>query len=131
MPRNPFEIYSSNQLKGDSLTSGAIDETVYEFGLHSHDANLNAHFISNITGLQDALDSKDTGVSGAITAHENASDVHDIDAVTNLQSALNAKQNTLSGVTGNVTVITSVDFGGSTTTSATLTFDNGVLVTVS
>ncbi len=63
------------------------------------------------------------------------------DADINLQSAagtisdvvtvINGKQTAFTGLTGTVTVITGVDFVGSTTTSSTLHFTNGVLTSIS
>lgn len=47
-----------------------------------------------------------------------------------LQSDLDAKQDTLTGYTGSVTVVTSVDFGASTTTTSTLNYTDGVLTSV-
>lgn len=45
-------------------------------------------------------------------------------------SGLSGKQNSFTGFTGSRTVITSVNFGTSTTTSKTLNFTNGVLTSI-
>lgn len=50
--------------------------------------------------------------------------------INNLQSSINSKQNAFSGYDGSVTVVTSVDFTGETTTESTLNFSNGVLTSV-
>lgn len=56
---------------------------------------------------------------------------HTISNVTGLQTALDNKANVFTGYTGSLTMITGVNFVSQTTTSVTLTFNNGVLTNVS
>ena len=46
-------------------------------------------------------------------------------------NTFNSKANTFSGYTGSVTLVTGVDFTAETTTTQTLTFNNGILTGVS
>ena len=93
-------------------------------------------YITEITGTtyftffgQEAvqLTSPDTWVNGPLRVND-FSDFSD--GVTDLQTELDAKQDAFSGHTGSVVVVTSVDFGASTTTTSTLNFTNGVLTSV-
>ena len=65
---------------------------------HQSGLNTNAHQISNISGLQAALNGK-----------ANSVHTHSIADVTGLQTALNGKQDVISGYTGNVNVVVGVD----------------------
>lgn len=78
-----------------------------------------SHAISDVTGLQTALDGKsDTGHG------------HVIGDVTGLQEALDSKQDTISGYTGSITVITGVDFVGETVATSVLSYSNGILISI-
>lgn len=111
------------------------------------------HTISSVTGLQTVLDAKENVFSKNTAFNKNfgtsvgtvcegndgrLSDArvplahnHNIADVTGLQTVLDNKAEVFSGYTGNIVVITGVDFTAKTTTTATLNINNGIITSIS
>ena len=102
-----------------NTNTGSLDGLTNRISHHESSTNLNAHQISNVFGLQSALDGK------APTNH-----THTIANVSGLQSALDGKQNIISGHSGTLTIVTSVDFGNSTFETAKLNIVNGIITEI-
>ena len=112
---NPGVFEIANRVTTSRVTGGVANNLAN----HQSGTNTNAHQISNISGLQTALDSK------ADTVH-----THSISDVTGLQAALDGKQSVLTGFTGSFSVVTHVNFPGEAATTKTITVSNGVIVSV-
>jgi hypothetical protein len=134
------------ELENLSGITGRLDN--HESGL-----NANAHGISNIAGLQTALNGKESVFSkntafnknfgttaGTVTQGNDSrlsdsrtptSHTHSITDVTGLQSALDGKQNLISGVTGSLTYVKTVNFAGQTVTTGTININNGIITSIS
>ncbi len=118
MKTNANVIEIANRVATNNTTDGIVS-VANNLANHQSGMNTNAHGISNISGLQDALDSK------AEVLH-----IHEIADVTGLQAVLDAKQNVISGYTGVLTVVTAVNFAGSTVTTAVINIDNGIITSI-
>ena len=126
------------KIKTEAIANEDITELSTRINDHKSTLNTTAHLISNISGLQDALDGKvdDAQVltnvpSGALftdTVYTHPTN-HAISVVTGLQSALDGKL-TGNGVTGSIEVVTSVDFAGETVTTATISYSDGLITGV-
>ena len=111
-----FEI--ANRAAANS-TVDKIAKVADNLANHQSGTNTNAHQISNISGLQTALNGK-----------ANSVHTHSIADVTGLQTALNGKQDVISGYTGNVSVVVGVDFMAQTVTSKTVNVSNGIITSI-
>lgn len=111
-------IEVANRVATNNTTSG-ITWVVETLNNHQSIGNNDAHAISNISGLQGALNSK-----------AEVSHVHTIENVTGLQAILDSKQNTIVGYTGILTIVTAVNFAGSTVTTASVNIENGIIVSI-
>ena len=100
-------------------TNNVTDEVVEGLAGHQSGLNTNAHQISNISGLQTALNGK-----------ANSVHTHSIADVTGLQTALNGKQDVISGYTGNVSVVVGVDFTAETVTTVEIKIINGIITEI-
>lgn len=112
-----FEI--SNRASIQEINTTDITTIRSDLSSHTASGNTSAHQISNILGLNTALNNKASLVHG-----------HSISDVSGLESALDSKQDTISGFTGSITVITSVNFGGSSTTSSVISVTDGIITSV-
>lgn len=108
----------ANRVATNNTTSG-IAWVVETLNNHQSIGNNDAHAISNISGLEVALDSK-----------AEVSHVHTIENVTGLQAILDSKQNTIVGYTGLLTIVTAVNFAGSAVTTASVNIENGIIVSI-
>ena len=81
--------------------------------------------ISNSTGGISA-------VADDLSNHQNAvtTNAHQISNISGLQTALNAKQNVISGYTGNISVVTGVNFDAKTVTKVTINVSNGIIISI-
>lgn len=113
---NVLEI--SNRAAINSST-GNTDVLANRISNHESGLNTNAHQINNISGLQTALNGK-----------ANSVHTHSIANVTGLQTALNDKQNVISGYTGNISVVTGVNFDAKTITKVTINVSNGIIISI-
>ena len=95
----------------DSIVEGLAD--------HQSEKNTSAHEVSNISGLQAALNGK------ADSVH-----THSIADVTGLQTVLNGKQDVISGYTGNVSVVVGVDFTAQIISTVEIKIVNGIITEI-
>ena len=100
-------------------TADVIAGVANNLANHQSELNTNAHQISNISGLQAALNGK-----------ANSVHTHSIADVTGLQTALNGKQDVISGYAGNVSVVVGVDFTGEAGTTVEIKIVNGIITEI-
>jgi len=134
------------ELENLSGITGRLDN--HESGL-----NANAHGISNIAGLQTAINGKEPVFSkntafnknfgttaGTVTqgndsrlsdARTPTAHSHAIGDIAGLADALDAKQDAIVGYNGVLSVVTSVNFGSSTVTNKSITIENGIITDIS
>ena len=101
------------------VINNTVDEVVEGLAGHQSEKNTSAHEVSNISGLQAALNGK------ADSVH-----THSIADVTGLQTALNGKQDVISGYTGNVSVVVGVDFTAEAVTTVEIKIVNGIITEI-
>lgn len=109
----------SNRATIQKLGAESLSGLTARLDNHESGLNTNAHQIGNIAGLQTELSGK------ADVGH-----THSISNVIGLQDALDGKADMFTGFTGSVTVVTGVDFGAGTTTTATINVDNGIITSI-
>jgi len=126
--RTVFDMRNQVRLDGTDINLTTIEAAMVSYDNHISSTNPNAHFITNVSGLQAALDGK------ADNSHTHTeADITDLDkySQSEVDVLLNNKQDTLTGFTGSATVVTGVDFVNETTTTQTITFSNGIVTGVS
>ena len=134
------------------VINNTVDEVVEGLAGHQSEKNTSAHDVSNISGLQAALNEKedmfskntafnrnfgttsgtvcqgdDSRLSDARTPTAHA---HTVSDVSGLQTALNGKQDVISGYTGNVSVVIGVDFTAETVTTVEIKIVNGIITEI-
>ena len=114
---NAHVLEVSNRVAVNNTTDG-IAGLANNLASHQSAANTNAHQITNVFGLQSALNSK------ANTVH-----THSVSDVSELQSALDSKADK-SLVTQVITVITNVDFVNQTVDTANINIVDGIIVEI-
>ena len=112
-------IEMANRASVQKLATESLSGLTARLDNHESGLNTNAHGISNIAGLQTALNGK-----------SNVGHTHTIANVTGLQSALDGKQDVISGTTGSFTYVVSVDFVTQTVVTGTVTVDNGIITSI-
>ena len=72
------------------------------------------------------------GLTNRVSNHESSSNAnaHQISNIFGLQALLNSKQDKIIGYDGNLTIVTSVDFGNSTFETAQLNIVNGIITEI-
>lgn len=145
-------IEMANRASVQKLSTESLSGLTSRMDNHESGLNTNAHGISNIAGLQSALDGKEPVFSKNTAFNKNfgttsltvcqgndsrlsdprvpLTHTHAIDDVSGLQSVLDSKQGIISGVTGSFTFVISVDFTTQTTTTATLNIENGIIINI-
>ena len=113
-------IEMANRASVQKLATESLSGLTARLDNHESGLNTNAHGISNIAGLQTALNGK-----------SNVGHTHTIANVTGLQSALDGKQDVISGATGSFTYVKTVDFIGETITTGTINVNNGIITSIS
>lgn len=116
---NAHVLEMSNRATIQKLSAETLSGLTARLDNHESGLNTNAHGISNIAGLQTALNGK-----------SNVGHTHTIANVTGLQSALDDKQDVISGATGSFTYVVSVDFAAQTIVTGTVTVDNGIITSI-
>ena len=116
---NAHVIEIANRVSTNNTTDG-IAGVANNLANHQSGLNTNAHQISNISGLQGALNGK-----------ANSVHTHSIGDVTGLQTALNDKQDVISGYTGDVNVVVGVDFTAQTVTTVEIKIVDGIITEIS
>ena len=133
-------------------TNNVTNEVVEGLAGHQSEKNTSAHEVSNISGLQAALNekeymfSKNTAfnrnfgtTSGTVCqgndsrlsdARTPTAHTHTVSDVSGLETALSGKQNVISGYTGTIDIVVSVDFMAQTVTSKTVNVSNGIITSI-
>lgn len=134
------------------VINNTVDVVVEGLADHQSEKNTSAHEVSNISGLQAALNEKeymfskntafnknfgttsgtvcqgdDSRLSDARTPTAHA---HTVSDVSGLQTALNGKQDVISGYTGNVSVVVGVDFTAQAVTTVEIKIVNGIITEI-
>lgn len=87
--------------------------------------------IANRASLNTNTGSLD-GLTNRISHHESSSNAnaHQISNIFGLHALLNSKQDKLTGYSGNLTIVTSIDFANSTFETAQLNIVNGIITEI-
>ena len=134
------------------VINNSIDEVVEGLAGHQSEKNTSAHEVSNISGLQAALNEKEymfskntafnkdfgTTLGTVCQGNDNRlsdartpiAHTHAISDVSGLETALNGKQDVISGYTGNVSVVVGVDFTAKTVTTVEIKIVNGIITEI-
>lgn len=113
-------IEMANRASVQKLATESLSGLTIRLDSHESGLNANAHGISNIAGLQIALDSK-----------QDVGHAHVISDVTGLEVALDSKQDVIIGATGSFTYVKTVDFIGETIITGTINVNNGIITSIS
>ena len=72
------------------------------------------------------------GLTNRVSNHESSSNAnaHQISNISGLQALLNSKQDKITGYSGNLTIVTSIDFANSTFETAQLNIVNGIITEI-
>ena len=134
------------------VINNTTDAVVEGLAGHQSEKNTSAHEVSNISGLQAALNekeymfSKNTAfnrnfgtTSGTVCqgndsrlsdARTPTAHTHTISNVSGLQTALDSKQNITNGYTGTINIIVSVDFANQTFQTAKINISTGIITEI-
>lgn len=110
---------TNNSATGITAIASSVSTVSNNLTSHKSSGSTTAHSIGNIAGLETALNGK-----------TSLGHTHLIADVTGLQGILDDKQNKFSGYTGVLTVVTAVNFAGSTVTTAVINIDNGIITSI-
>lgn len=134
------------------VINNTTDTIVEGLAGHQSEKNTSAHEVSNISGLQAALNEKEYAfskntafnmnfgtTSGTVCqgndsrlsdARTPTAHAHTVSDVSGLQTALSGKQNVISGYTGTINIIVSVDFANQTSKTAKINVSNGIIISI-
>ena len=134
------------------VINNTTDAVVEGLAGHQSEKNTSAHEVSNISGLQAALNEKENmfskntafnrnfGTTSGTVCQGNDSRLsdartptahtHTISNVSGLQTALDSKQNIINGYTGTINIIVSVDFANQTFQTAQINVSNGIITEI-
>ena len=134
------------------VINNTTDAIVEGLASHQSEKNTSAHEVSNISGLQAALNEKEYVFSKNTAFNKNfgttsgtvcegndsrlsdartpTAHVHTVSDVSGLQTVLNGKQNVISGYTGTIDIIVSVDFANQTSKTAKINVSNGIIISI-
>ena len=134
------------------VINNTTDAVVEGLASHQSEKNTSAHEVSNISGLQAALNEKEYVFSKNTAFNKNfgttsgtvcqgndsrlsdartpTAHVHTVSDVSGLQTVLNGKQNVISGYTGTIDIIVSVDFANQTSKTAKINVSNGIIISI-
>lgn len=149
LKRNRLGVF---EIANRVVVNNTTDEVVEGLAGHQSEKNTSAHEVSNISGLQAALNEKeyvfskntafnknfgttsgtvcqgnDSRLSDARTPTAHA---HTVSDVSGLQTALSGKQDIISGYTGTIDIIVSVDFANKTSKTAKINVSNGIIISI-
>ena len=87
--------------------------------------------ISNRAAINISSENTDV-LTDRIINHESAlnTNAHQISNISGLQTALSGKQDVISGYTGNISVVTGVNFDAKTVTKVTINVSNGIIISI-
>ena len=141
-----FEI--ANRVVINNTTAAVVE------GLagHQSEQNTSAHEVSNISGLQAALNEKEYMFSKNTAFNRNfgttsetvcqgndsrlsdaripTAHTHTVSNISGLETALNGKQDIISGYTGIIDILVSVDFANQTSETAQINVSNGIIISI-
>ena len=88
--------------------------------------------ISNRATIQKLGAETLSGLTARLDNHESGlnTNAHQVSNIAGLQTELDGKADVFTGFTGSVTVVTGVNFGAGTTTTATINVDNGIITSI-
>ena len=134
------------------VINNTTDTVVEGLAGHQSEKNTSAHEVSNISGLQAILNekeymfskntafNKDFGTTLGTVCQGNDSRLSDariptahthvISDVSGLETALGGKQDVISGYTGNISVVTGVNFANQTSETAKINVSNGIIISI-
>ena len=134
------------------VINNTTDVIVEGLAGHQSEKNTSAHEVSNISGLQSALNEKEYMFSKNTAFNKNfgttlgtvcqgndsrlsdartpTAHTHTVSDVSGLETALNGKQNIISGHTGTIDIIVSVDFVNQTFQTAQINVSNGIITNI-
>ena len=134
------------------VINNTIDTVVEGLADHQSEKNTSAHEVSNISGLQAALNEKEDmfskntafnknfGITPGTVCQGNDSRLsdartptahtHAVSDVSGLQTALSGKQDVISGFTGIIDIVVSVDFANQTSKTAKINVSNGIIISI-
>ena len=132
--------------------NNTTDAVVEGLAGHQSETNTSAHEVSNISGLQAALNEKeymfskntafnrDFGTTSGTVCQGNdgrlsdartpTAHTHTVSDVSGLETALGGKQDIISGYTGIIDIIVSVDFANQTSKTAQINVSNGIIISI-
>lgn len=141
-----FEI--SNRV----IINNTTGEVVEGLAGHQSEKNTSAHEVSNISGLQSALNEKEYVFSKNTAFNKNfgttlgtvcqgndsrlsdaripTAHTHTVSNVSGLETALNGKQDIISGYTGTIDIVVSVDFANKISSTAQINVLNGIIISI-
>ena len=134
------------------VINNTTDEVVEGLAGHQSEKNTSAHEVSNISGLQAALNEKEYVFSKNTAFNKNfgttsgtvcqgndsrlsdartpTAHTHTVSNVSGLETVLNGKQDIISGYTGTIDIIVSVDFANQTSKTAKINVSNGIIISI-
>ena len=134
------------------VINNTTNEVVEDLAGHQSEENTSAHEVSNISGLQAALNEKeymfskntafnrDFGTTSGTVCQGNDSRLsdariptahtHTVSNISGLETALNGKQDIISGYTGTIDIVVSVDFANQTSETAKINVSNGIIISI-
>ena len=134
------------------VINNTTDAVVEGLADHQSEKNTSAHEVSNISGLQAALNEKEYMFSKNTAFNKNfgttlgtvcqgndnrlsdartpIAHTHAISDVSGLETALNGKQNVTSGYTGTINIVVSVDFENKISSTAKINVSNGIIISI-
>lgn len=134
------------------VINNTTDVIVEDLAAHQSETNTSAHEVSNISGLQAALNEKEYMFSKNTAFNKNfgttsgtvcqgndsrlsdaripTAHTHTVSDVSGLETALNGKQDIISGYTGTIDIIVSVDFANQTSETAKINVSNGIIISI-
>ena len=149
LKRNKLGVF---EIANRVAINNTTDAVVEGLAGHQSETNTSAHEVSNISGLQAALNekeymfSKNTAfnrnfgtTSGTVCqgndsrlsdARTPTAHTHTVSDVSGLETALSGKQNVISGYTGTINIIVSVDFANQTSKTAQINVSNGIITSI-
>ena len=134
------------------VINNTTDTVVEGLAGHQSEKNTSAHEVSNISGLQAILNEKEYMFSKNTAFNKNfgttlgtvcqgndsrlsdaripTAHTHVISDVSGLETALGGKQDVISGYTGNISVVTGVDFTAQAVITVEIKIVNGVITSI-
>ena len=149
LKRNTLGVF---EIANRVVINNTTNEVVEGLAGHQSEKNTSAHEVSNISGLQAALNEKEYMFSKNTAFNKNfgttlgtvcqgndsrlsdaripTAHTHTVSNVSGLETALNGKQDIISGYTGNLSVVVGVDFTAKAVIKVEIKIVNGVITSI-